>query len=348
MTAQPDQNTAPAAVDADRAADMAALDGLLRCWVRENRVPVPDGGVLTLDLPVADTRLLADVVYRSATGHHRFADVRLDNGTPVTAVTAAALLTVQAAGRDAHPNTVTDLVGRVADSETRVARHIRHRTLRPQDPAGTTPFLAAEQALILGHPLHPTPKSRLGISDSEAIELSPEFRGSFQPHWFAADASVVSSDGGVSGLLAEFAPSVPAGMVPVPAHPWQAREVRSRPEVRRLLDEGLLRDLGRSGEPWFPTASIRTVYRPDAPVMLKFSLGLPITNSKRENLRKELRRGVEINELLEAGLGSELAAAYPDFGIVRDPAWLAVDAGDTVDAGSGLEGAAGRGDERDG
>lgn len=60
--------------------------------------------------------------------------------------------------------------------------------------------------------------------------------------------------------------------------------------------------------------------------MLKLSLGLDITNSKRENKRAELRRGAEIHRLLDAGLGAALAAAYPAFGIVRDPAWLAVDA----------------------
>ncbi|KOG47020.1 hypothetical protein ADK38_45915, partial [Streptomyces varsoviensis] len=72
-------------------------------------------------------------------------------------------------------------------------------------------------------------------------------------------------------------------------HPWQAREVRNRPAVAALFDAGLLHDLGPHGEPWHPTSSVRTVHRPGAPAMLKLSLGLRITNSRRENLRKELR-----------------------------------------------------------
>jgi siderophore synthetase component len=317
-----------------RIADSATVNGLLRCWLRETGTSVPESGALSLPLPTSAMTLHAEVLYRSPTGHHRFGEIRLDTGTPVSAVTAASLLAVEAgAGRGTHPQAVTDLVGRVADSETRVARHIQHRAANSADPQGTTPFLRAEQALVLGHPLQPDPKSRQGFSDSEAERFSPELRGSFALHWFAADPSVVSHDGGALELLAGFAPEVPDGTVPVPAHPWQAQEVRSRPGVRRLLESGRLRDLGESGAPWSPTSSIRTLYRPDAPVMLKFSLGLPITNSKRENLRKELLRGAEIDRLLDAGLAAEFAASHPRFGVVRDPAWLAVDVDGAEESG---------------
>jgi siderophore synthetase component len=67
------------------------------------------------------------------------------------------------------------------------------------------------------------------------------------------------------------------------------------------------------------------MYRPDTGVMLKLSLGLRITNSRRESTDTELRRGVEVHRLLEAGYGAATAAAHPSFGITRDPAWLAVD-----------------------
>ncbi|MBA8826805.1 siderophore synthetase component [Saccharopolyspora lacisalsi] len=318
--------------NADRVADIAAVDGLLRCWMRENDLSPPDDGVLELELPAAGVRLRAVVIHHSAVGQHRFGTVSLDTGVAISAVTVAALLAVEAAaGRGTDPGAVTDLVGRVADSTTRIAHYVRSRSETPEDPVGATPFLTAEQGLILGHPTHPAPKSRLGLSEADSERFSPELRGSFPLHWFAADRSVVSGDG--PDLVADFAPDVPEGMVPVPAHPWQAREVRSRPGVRGLLESGLLRDLGESGAHWYPTASIRTVYHPDAPVMLKFSLGLPITNSKRENLRAELRRGLEIDRILEAGLAAALAEAHPGFGIVRDPAWLAVDVEDATESG---------------
>jgi siderophore synthetase component len=125
---------------------------------------------------------------------------------------------------------------------------------------------------------------------------------------------------------------LPDGYAALPAHPWQLGQVRHRPEVAALLDAGLLRDLGGHGAPWHPTSSVRTVHRTGAPAMLKLSLGLRITNSRRENLRKELHRGVEVHRLLRTGLSQRWRAAHPGFDIVRDPAWIAVDtpAGDPV------------------
>jgi siderophore synthetase component len=98
--------------------------------------------------------------------------------------------------------------------------------------------------------------------------------------------------------------------------------------VARLLEAGVLHDLGPGGDPWHPTSSVRTVHRPGAPAMLKLSLALRITNSRRENLRKEMLRGVEVHRLLRSGLGARWNAAHPGFDIVRDPAWIGVDAPD--------------------
>ncbi|HEX2299877.1 MAG TPA: IucA/IucC family protein, partial [Pseudonocardiaceae bacterium] len=235
-------------------------------------------------------------------------------------------------GRPAAVAAVGDLVGRVADSVRRVSRHLSERRAAPAEPPGTTPFLTAEQAQVLGHPLHPTPKSREGLSPAEADAYSPELRGSFAVHWFAADPSVVSADSALPTPATELTRALagdqlrlPPGTVAVPAHPWQARELLARPGVRELLERGLLHDLGPAGAPWSPTTSVRTVYRADAPVMLKLSLGLCITNSKRENLRLELRRGVEVCRLLDAGLAATLHAHHPGFAVVQDPAWIAVD-----------------------
>ncbi|MCQ0025209.1 siderophore biosynthesis protein, partial [Streptomyces somaliensis DSM 40738] len=254
----------------------------------------------------------------------------------------AALLGAEAA--DGDPGSVTDLTGRVSDSVRRVAGFVRARAATPGDPAGTTPFLAAEQALLTGHPLHPTPKSREGLTDAEAARYSPETRGSFPLHWFAADPSVVSSDSSLDrsaeDLLAPFAGdglTRPRGTVLVPAHPWQAQDAVHRPAVRALLDAGLLHDLGPAGPDWSPTSSVRTLYRADAAVMLKFSLGLRITNSRRENMRSELRRGLAVDRLLTAGLARALHAAHPGFEIVRDPAWLAVDTAPGGGDGTGLD-----------
>ncbi|MER7053169.1 IucA/IucC family protein [Streptomyces sp. NPDC000351] len=355
------------------AAQTAAVENLLRCWARETDAPAPDDGVLRVPLPVGGTGLAVPVHYWSPTGRHRFGLPRLagapDSAPPVDAITVAALLVRETSG-DQGPDG-TDLVARVADSVRRTAVFLQdHRDRQdhqdhqdrqdPQDhrdrrdhpavgpgPSGTAGlsdgsdlFLAAEQALLLGHPLHPTPKSRQGLTEAEARRYSPELRGSFPLHWVAVAPSVLATDSAwtergrrvaaprLTARLAGDGAAPPDGYVLLPLHPWQFRAVRHRPQTAALLDAGLLRDLGPRGAPWHPTSSLRTVHRTGAPAMLKLSLALHITNSRRENLRKELHRGVEVHRVLRSGLSRQWQTAHPGFDIVRDPAWLAVDGPD--------------------
>nr|WP_229712964.1 IucA/IucC family protein [Streptomyces fuscichromogenes] len=350
------------------AAQTAAVENLLRCWVRETNLPAPDTGPLRIPLPASGTALIVPIRHWSPAGWHRFGPPRLagapDTAPPVDAVTLAALLTREtttgpaatvgraesgtgpARGTGAHASDGApggwaapgdgDLVARVADSLRRTATFIADRRAHPAD--GPDHFLAAEQALLLGHPLHPTPKSREGLTESEARLYSPELRGSFPLHWMAVSSSLLATDSAwtergrpvpaprLMERLAGTALPLPDGCAAaLPLHPWQAREAGHCEETAALLDAGLLRDLGPLGAPWCPTSSVRTVHRTGAPAMLKLSLGLRITNSRRENLRKELHRGVEVHRLLRTGLARQWQAAHPGFDIVRDPAWLAVD-----------------------
>ncbi|GHH37491.1 IucA/IucC family protein [Streptomyces candidus] len=326
--------------DPQAAADAATVENLLRCWVRENDLPRPAGRTLRLPLGNSGTALLVPVRYWSPCGWHRFGPAVLESGPrdapPVDAVTLASLLGREADGGGAVRGEGADLVGRVADSVRRTAGFIAARRRDPGPADGADLFLTAEQSLLLGHPTHPTPKSREGLSEAEAHRYSPELRGSFPLHWMAVDRSVlvqesawtergrtVTAEQIVSRLAADL--RLPEGTAPLPLHPWQARELALRPAVAALLDDGLLHDLGPYGDHWFPTSSVRTVHRPGAAAMLKLSLGVRITNSRRENLRKELHRGVEVQRLLRGGLAEEWHAAHPGFDIVRDPAWIAVD-----------------------
>lgn len=322
-------------------ADAATTECLLRCWVRETGRTRPSGGVLRVALGDG-LCLTAPVRYWSPTGRHRFGAARLvaeigTGGHPVDSVTIAALLARESgrAGGAAASRHTADLAARVADSARRTARFVAERREAPAAPEGTSPFLDAEQALILGHPLHPSPKSREGLGDAESAAYSPELRGAFRLHWVAVAREFVAADSATGESATEIVTrlrgtdasgaALPPGTAALPLHPWQARELMHHPRAQELLEQGVLHDLGPAGDPWQPTSSVRTVHQPGSPWMLKLSLGLRITNSKRENLRKELRRGVEVHRLLEAGLGAELRAAHRGFDILRDPAWIGAD-----------------------
>ncbi|OIV35694.1 hypothetical protein BIV57_20280 [Mangrovactinospora gilvigrisea] len=343
-------------------ADAAAAENLLRCWLRESGAgAATDGGRLRVPLPALgpDAELRAPLAYRSAAGHHRLGGPVLlalpgRDEAAVTAAEIAALLAGEAGAvpRNGAGEGEDDLVARVVDSVSRTAAFLAARTPGPGTgpgpgsaaPEGSAdPFLDAEQALVLGHPLHPTPKSRQGLDDAELRAYSPELRGSFALHWIAAAPELVAQDSALdrsaAELVAEHAGAGQAaaaraeGLVLVPVHPRQAREAAHRPGTRELFARGLLRDLGAGGPAWHPTSSVRTVYRGGASVMLKLSLSVRITNSRRENLRKELHRGIEVHRLLETGLGAQWQDAHPGFGIVRDPAWLGI--GPDAEVGSG-------------
>ncbi len=257
-----------------RAGD-AAVTTLLNCYLRETGAEIGGGGRLRLEL--LGLELLAPPAYRSPTGQHRWRlPVRLVGAphaapVPLDHVTLATLLgkELSLAQGDGGGADLGELVAAVAESTANVARFLAAGAtageLEPMGPQPATPFIAAEQSLAFGHPLHPTPKSRPQLSPGEVARYS---------------------------------------------------------------------HLGPQGAPWWPTSSLRTVYRADLPVMLKLSLWVRITNSVRANLTRELARGVEVHRLLEAGLGAELAARFPRFAIVRDPAWVTVRRpGDAAESG---------------
>ena len=303
----------------------AHLNAILRCYTRESSVPVAVG---ELTLEVGGSTVTARVEHASRTGLHQFTDVQVD-GVPVVPEELVRLLSA-----DADPAEIDDLAARTAESVRNVALFVSEA----DGERGPGRFLEFEQALLFGHLNHPAPKSRDGLSGDELAAYSPELGGRFQVHWFEADAELVSSDqvaGAPSlqgldavqlmGALAGITPS--SGRVLIPAHPWQAAAVAQRPRVASLISAGRVKELGPGGAQWYPTSSLRTVFHPDLPVMLKLSLGLRITNSRRESTPTELRRGLEINRLLDAAYNAGTATAHPRFTIVRDPAWVALDEG---------------------
>ncbi|RZT26343.1 siderophore synthetase component [Kribbella sp. VKM Ac-2569] len=303
----------------------AHLNAILRCYTRESSVPVAVGA---LTLEVGGSTVTARVEHASRTGLHQFTDVQVD-GVPAVPEELVRLLSA-----DADPAEIDDLAARTAESVRNVALFVE----LADGQRGPGRFLEFEQALLFGHLNHPAPKSRDGLSGEELAAYSPELGGRFAVHWFEADAELVSSDqvaGAPSlqgldavqlmGALAGITPS--SGRVLIPAHPWQAAAVAERPQVASLISAGRVKDLGPGGAQWYPTSSLRTVFHPDLPVMLKLSLGLRITNSRRESTPTELRRGLEINRLLDAAYNAGTATAHPRFTIVRDPAWVALDEG---------------------
>ncbi|GFE51072.1 petrobactin biosynthesis protein AsbA [Roseobacter cerasinus] len=291
--------------------------------------------VLEFDLPQSFARLRVAVRHWSITGPHDFGALYLCNEECGHWQRASVAEVLPMLVRDCFARHGTsdgpklqELLRRILNSYDQIAKSCAWAEGLPSTPAE---FLAAEQSLIFGHWLHPTPKSREGMTDWQAASYAPEFRGRFQLRFFAAHDSIAlnGSTGSVSaqdmirqipGLdLASFALRPDEHLLPM--HPLQAEALCLQPAVQALLACGQLRDLGPSGVPFAATSSVRTVYAPGCPWMFKFSLPVKITNSQRINLHHELEAGVVMARLLNT---TGFLNQQPRFGVINDPGFMSL------------------------
>ncbi|MCV9933582.1 GNAT family N-acetyltransferase [Flavobacterium sp. LS1R47] len=206
-------------------------------------------------------------------------------------------------------------------------------------------FIEAEQSLILGHSVHPLPKSREGFTTKELEKYSPETGGQFQLHFFLIHPDNVieksaeeylmtdylkkeilaSADNKAKGLLSLY----PDWKV-VPTHPWEADYLLKQLEVKEMQTKGILFSLGQFGDLYTATSSVRTVYNADSEWMYKFSLHVKITNSYRVNYLHELNRGYDASELVKTDWGKGIKKDYPEIELICDPAFIAVTYQDKV------------------
>lgn len=335
------------------------MHSLLNCYLREtDDYTVTTGDDAPLDTgadEVVHTPLLNQGIdiyvplqYRSLTGRHLFelpAVYQLPEGETLklTYPTLVNLVTTELRLSRDGTGASDELLLRVVKSCKNIERFVEARQDDEDQLYGfEMSFRDAEQSLVFGHPLHPTPKSRQGIPAHEATTYAPELRGSFPLAYFRADPSLVEQKSTHSESAAEWvaqalceddsvsesfvADHVESDDVLIPVHPWQADYLRAQPHVEDHLGD-TLEYVGQVGREFYPTSSVRTLYAPESPFMVKGSLNVKITNSERTNKLPELERGVAIQELLATELGGDLAARFPAFDVVGDPAYLTLDLG---------------------
>jgi siderophore synthetase component len=193
-------------------------------------------------------------------------------------------------------------------------------------------FLEAEQSLVFGHWLHPTPKSRQGMTYWQQDSYAPELRGRFKLHYFAAKMDHVRHASArpiqaheITRSLADGAGqtlAVGGDEYLLPMHPLQAEALLLDPDIQALQRDGGLRHIGPAGALFAATSSVRTVYSAGEEWMLKFSLPVRITNSVRRNRRQELEAGVAMAKLIDR-IG--FATRSENFRIIQDPAYITLD-----------------------
>ncbi|MDQ6433888.1 IucA/IucC family protein [Mesorhizobium sp. LHD-90] len=323
------------------AAEQATFRSFANSYLRELDPGIPvfhrigDRNCDCVELPLLSrgTVLRIEIKSRSLCGMHLFGRIWMRHEAgwreiePLLAIHLM-VLGARETVSPTHRQADVELLERILQSCQATKRYLDAAGDKTLPPAG---FLAAEQSLYFGHPLHPTPKSLQGMTNWQQDVYAPELRGSFQLTWFAAADTLVRADSAgepvssiIDSLLGDDAGglAIRDGEAVVPMHPLQAEALILEPSIRALLASGDLRRLGPAGPLFTATSSVRTVYSPDVPWMPKFSLPVHITNSKRVNRRHELEAGVAVARLFaRAGIDG----VDPRLGFLHDSAYVTID-----------------------
>lgn len=302
--------------------------------------------VVELSLPHCGTTLALFVSYRSLVGRHAITEVHeRPTGSSawrkLDALTAQLRLIDEIYAQNPGSPQRLELLSRVVESHQIMDRYLGHRVSGKSQvkAAHQTSFIESEQAVVTGHWLHPTPKSRQGMHAWQHPVYTPELNGRFRLQFFAARRQLVIQDSlldspaeilgfeiACHGLdktgQQRLADLVASGYTPLPIHPLQAHWLHHQPHVRELLATEALIALGELGPYFTPTSSVRTVYSADVDWMLKLSIPVKLTNSLRLNLKSELGDSVWVSKLLRK---CRVEDEFPGFLVLEDPAYLGLD-----------------------
>ncbi|MBY6037756.1 IucA/IucC family siderophore biosynthesis protein [Fictibacillus nanhaiensis] len=333
-------------------AEQASMQSFLNCYLRETQdfIEIENEEIewsgetpqkwIKLSLTSQGGAIYAAVKHHSLTGRHLFHfpifyktsqhQISLDYVTLISLLSKELLL------EQNREDAEDELMLRTILSCQNIKRYLEERE-SDEDKLNNSEFtfIEAEQSLLFGHLLHPTPKSKQGMTNEQESLYSPEMKGEFQLHFFKADRSIVDQDSADS-LTAEeislhllqmdkiFLQTIKQddSSVYIPVHPLQVPVLLEDEYVKKLIKKEKLSYIGSYGEPFMATSSMRSVYSKDFKYMFKFSVPVKITNSLRVNLEKELHRGVEVSRLMQSQIGQELNEFFPSFQVIKDPAFL--------------------------
>lgn len=199
-------------------------------------------------------------------------------------------------------------------------------------------FIESEQSLLVGHSIHPCPKSRSGFSELDEEIYVPEYGNSFQLSWFAVSRDNLYVFAGNQKPIEKYCEELIAddfeltvllnnldkNYLLIPCHPWQAKQWLNNPELKGYIDEKTLVYLGEKGKQWRATSSLRSLYQEDSPWMLKFSLTTQLTNSIRHLQPEEMIRGQVIEKVLSTEKAKQMEQELDTFSVMREPISIAL------------------------
>lgn len=301
-------------------------------WPLSVRTRLHRSHVLAVRMPGVGARLVVGIRLPSRSGNYQYQGSAYGKmpgcaWAPLTWSALASLIIRELSLRYHQPFN-QELLAQIGDSVA-VTRRLLTRGGCVQTIGPMPGFRSSEQGLHYGHPFHPAPKSRQGFDTDDIVRYSPECGAEFALHYFSVrrDRLVERSisDIACQTAIAKSAPlNAPPGYALVPVHPWQAGYLLGLNSVRQALAAGLLIDHGPCGAPWWPTSSIRTLYRSGSDYFYKFSLQVRITNCVRKNATYELDGALAVTGLMRDRLPG-LMRRFPGLRVMEEPAYQTID-----------------------
>ncbi|WP_107925917.1 IucA/IucC family protein [Lysinibacillus parviboronicapiens] len=322
-------------------------------WVKEQRLSIliTEAHMLELELPIQNTRFAFGVGYKSLVGRHLFG-VSLkyctnqkqwlleDKLTILITLIQELHLMAKVDGCPGLSSHFDELILRIMESYQTMANYIEKSLKNKKQDGANATFIEAEQSLLFGHWLHPTPKSRQGMANWLQTSFAPELQGSFQLHYFRVDRKIVKESSvlekSASELISQSLTKSQCDFVMsekdclIPMHPLQAQWLLQQQYVKKALAEGLIKYEGALGAFYTATSSIRTVYSSNEEMMYKFSIPVKITNSLRVNRTHELKAGIVMARLMNK---IDFLQNHSSFQMIDDPAYITVEFPNLTESG---------------
>lgn len=314
-------------------------------WIKEQPLTplITEAHMLELELPMQNSRFAFGVEYKSLVGRHRFGIALKycaqqqkwfveDRLTILIILIQELHLMAKANGCSGLYSHFDELIFRLMESYQTMANYIEKSLEDKKEDRMIATFIEAEQSLVFGHWLHPTPKSRQGMANWQQTNFAPELQGSFQLHYFHVDRQMVKESSILEKSASELISQSITKLYPdfvmskkdylIPMHPLQAQWLLQQQYVKKALAEGLIKYEGAMGAFYTATSSIRTVYSANEEMMYKFSIPVKITNSLRVNRKHELKAGIVMAQLMNK---IDFLQKYSSFRMIEDPAYITVE-----------------------
>ncbi|RQW20098.1 siderophore biosynthesis protein [Bacillus sp. C1-1] len=336
---------------AKRIAENASLKAFVNSYIKETSsgelLPVSKNGqsrhrtklqteqMLEINLPHQRVSLRMEILYRSFVGRHSFGTILKgddetgwDQEEPLSVlILLIQELHLQAVhSGESKRSCFDECLVRMLESYHSMCTYLEERLATGEDvhdPNQT--FIDAEQSLLFGHWLHPTPKSRQGMAYWQHAAYAPELKGRFQLYYFYVHHTIMQYesilDKSVWDIVYEETDvqRIDEKWFPFPMHPLQAHYLLEQPHIRKAIQTGLIQDKGPCGKWYTATSSIRTVFNEESNWMFKFSIPVKVTNSLRVNKQHELRAGLIVGKVLQKARWKSKTCRF-----IHDPAYLAV------------------------